>query len=883
MQPMLERCAERRALQLAVEAAISGRSQIVHISGPVGIGKSRLIAEFLAGLPAGASAAVGNCQTFQAARPLGALFDMSNVFGETFRATIDAAVRRPDMLAPVISAIRELRPTPVLVFEDLHQADQNTLDLLRFLCPRIEGVPAVIVMSYRSDQVSPDHPLTAVLANCPSRFTTRLPLRPLSQEAITQLAKDTGAACDWLYDKSGGNPFLALSLLNERSGQKDFVPLAIIEYAKVRFAAALPEEQAWLRMLAIHPAPVPLTLLEHVGEAIDHTADGLPGWSGFLVEGPDEAICFRYQIVRDALQSTLPPAVRRAGHKRWVDLLCSYEATAHEFGEMMLHHAILAGMDQRAVELAGIASEQAEVRGDYDASARLLQAALPSAANIGPVAHAALFEAWVCRASVSEETSDKLIADLLQTNAMWQRLKQPVQLASSHMLLCRLHRYRGQRVIAREHLMQAIRLLESAPGGLDCLAQALGLGAQLELDERRHTAAASFARRAAKVARLAGNQGVRLDALTSLAIVRQRLRNSRDYTLLSNLQKIAERAALHEISARTSAALCDEALANMDLPVAQACVNGWGLSKRLAPNCWKSALAGREFMSLTLSSQFDQVRRDALGELGNTRTAHSMRFPAKLALALCLSRTEDQSACEALDEAEAAAFASGDPRNIALVRLAKIEHAFLAGRITDALAICTDQDALPPGADTPDTGATLSIWRARLEWIAGKRTDAASAPEPNIIAYPGSAADLAERGYAFDAAMAKLFVEGPEAPRLMGEAIAEFSAQGAKGGLNCALRLAKARGIAVEHTKKERGPYRAARKHRLGLTRREVEILRLMAEGASNREIAEHFGRSLRTVEHHVSAILGKMGLDNRIQAVLFAIAHPDVLEPIDH
>ena len=86
------------------------------------------------------------------------------------------------------------------------------------------------------------------------------------------------------------------------------------------------------------------------------------------------------------------------------------------------------------------------------------------------------------------------------------------------------------------------------------------------------------------------------------------------------------------------------------------------------------------------------------------------------------------------------------------------------------------------------------------------------------------------------------------------------------GLLGC---LAEREGVTLDSTKKRRGPYQASRSHPLGLTAKEQVVLRHLSEGRSNKEIAEELNRSQRTVEHHVSAILGKLDAPNRMAAIL--------------
>ena len=70
-----------------------------------------------------------------------------------------------------------------------------------------------------------------------------------------------------------------------------------------------------------------------------------------------------------------------------------------------------------------------------------------------------------------------------------------------------------------------------------------------------------------------------------------------------------------------------------------------------------------------------------------------------------------------------------------------------------------------------------------------------------------------------------------------------------------------------------RGPQSATRSNPAGLTARQVEILGLLAEGRTNAEIAERLVVSVRTVDHHVSAVLQKLGLTGRREAARAAAA----------
>ncbi len=196
MTPLLERGQELFGLQKAAEDAAKGRGQVVLLAGEAGIGKSRLIAQFLDQLPEGTIAATGNCQPFDTPRPLGPLFDMSLSLGPSFKEIVKAAVYDTDPFTELARAIGAIGPGVVLVFEDAQYADPASLDVIDFLCQRIASIKALIIITYRTDEISSDHPLAMLLGRCPSRFTSRVTLGPISQAATGELAQIFCISCD---------------------------------------------------------------------------------------------------------------------------------------------------------------------------------------------------------------------------------------------------------------------------------------------------------------------------------------------------------------------------------------------------------------------------------------------------------------------------------------------------------------------------------------------------------------------------------------------------------------------------------------------------------------------------------------------------------------
>jgi DNA-binding NarL/FixJ family response regulator len=146
----------------------------------------------------------------------------------------------------------------------------------------------------------------------------------------------------------------------------------------------------------------------------------------------------------------------------------------------------------------------------------------------------------------------------------------------------------------------------------------------------------------------------------------------------------------------------------------------------------------------------------------------------------------------------------------------------------------------------------------------------AALPEPFRLELEGKIEPAAQAwrrlGMPYAAALVCLQSEEGD---LRGQAVPDLQAMGAEAGAACARRRASELGATRRLPRPRRGNYKAAREHPLGLTRREQDVLRLIVKGCSNREISEMLGRSPRTVEHHVSAVLSKLNAQNRMAVML--------------
>jgi predicted ATPase len=178
---LVERDSQLAELIRYTQEAALGAGRLVLLSGEAGVGKSALLAAAQRDLTA-VRWSWSTCDGLFIPQPLGPLFDVAEQLGGVLAQRCAAGGERAELFRALLEALGSAGVPDVVVVEDVHWADEATLDLLRFLGRRLRDVAAVVVVTYRDDEAGGDALRVALgdLAAQPS--TRRIRLEPLSAD-----------------------------------------------------------------------------------------------------------------------------------------------------------------------------------------------------------------------------------------------------------------------------------------------------------------------------------------------------------------------------------------------------------------------------------------------------------------------------------------------------------------------------------------------------------------------------------------------------------------------------------------------------------------------------------------------------------------------------
>lgn len=850
---LLERERELAELTAALARAGDRRGSVVTITGEPGMGKSAVVAAFTAqATAAGARVLVGACDDLVTPRVLGPLRDAARGAGPLARALAEGASEAVDD-ALLAELDNPLAPT-VLVVEDAHWADEATVDVIGFVGRRIDRLPAVVVLTYRDADVRTGHPLRRMLGRLPADTTHHVTLGPLSVAAIATLCDCPVEEAARIQLATAGNPFFVHEVA--RWGTED-PPPTVRDMVLARLQDLPTAEQHALGVLATFPTPVDRSLLAALadGVALDEAER-----QGLVVVDPLR-VGFVHDLARRAVATALPVTALLAQHEAAARVLQDRGADPVR----VLHHAVAAGLADLVAEHGLVAADRASRAGSHREALAHLEHVVALADALPAEVLAGALERLARELQLADRHRDA-VESAARAVAVRERLGEVEPLAAALLAESRArYWYRGQ-AAARPSIERATSLLEDRPA-TPTLALCFAHRARLDLLADRMDDAGRWASRAVAAATRPTTEHAptvlaEVGARVTLAAVALHRGDEAGADALRTLARRARDLGHHETVLRAEVLLATGLLRQERLDEASAC-----LEDGIADTSDRAVEYGRVRLEAVLAVvDLEAGRLTAaarrLDELDRVTLPEHRPALSQAARALVAVRGGAGDASRLAEDAWDLARDTDEVWQVGAAALARVEVAWHARDVAAAEVAAGPAIALAEARGHDWLVGQLSVALARAGTTVAGRDDVPEGFRHSLAGdHLAAAAWFDAHGSAHHAAVERTR-SGDRAAMLDG--LAALDAMRAVGTANVARAWLREAGVASV----PRGPTRRTRRNPAGLTARQVDVLHLLADGLTNAEIASRLVLSVRTVDHHVSAILTKLGVASRTEAV---------------
>jgi DNA-binding CsgD family transcriptional regulator/tetratricopeptide (TPR) repeat protein len=860
---LLERATPWAAMEQALHAARQGRGRLLSLEGEAGIGKTSLALAFVEAKRSEARTYVGGCEHLATPEPLGPLHDIAR---ESRGRFVIAGGGPFAIFESLLRLLNGGRGPALLLIEDIHWADDSTLDFLRFLVRRIRSAPILAVVTFRNDEATSGTRLAALCADFPRDAHERLVLAPLSMEGVTALATRAGKAAREIYEATGGNPFHVTEFLATGGAG---VPLSVRDATLTRAGGLSEQARRVLDCASIFPRRIDEEALRTLCSDGDDAGVRECLRHGMLAVDGD-ALAFRHELARRAVEAALPPLRRRELHRAALDLL---KSRTHTSAAQLAHHAERAGEIQDLVTFSVAAAAQAAQVGAQRQAVSHLARAIENGVSLPDGERADL----LVRQAEAGELSGTFDIALLAIHEAIRLLRGGVDhlaLGNALRIAARLHWFVGEITSSESAAQEALDILRAYPETWQ-YAQMLSGQSQIDMLRGRTNAAIEHGEAAMAIADRLGRSDIYAHALTNVVTVRCRPRvreGLSEFDLaIAEVRRRQEPDFLPRMCSNRLYVMAHERIHTRFFEYLRE-----GLSAAAARDNAPLETYMRGSHALVL---FDLGRlQEALAEAESALQVQQLRGTPLFTAQIVLSRARVRLGLpegQALTEARAIPAATSDVTRMTPIAIADAEAEWLGLKRTGvreqlraALAADADQPEAVDRFYSPWTFAEPALWLAILGEpvpLDDERAAYLTSAHRSHIAGDWAAAAQAwqELGCPYEQAIA-LSQCGETGQR---EALVIFDRIGAVPAARNLRRAMRASGIRSVPA----GPRSARRNDAAGLTPRQREVLTLLANGSSNAEIGKRLGLSEKTVEHHVGAVLAALDAPSRFRAAQIA------------
>jgi len=838
----------------------SGEGHCFFIMGEAGIGKTSLVKTFLGQVQHESITYIGGCDSLFTPRPLAPLYDLALQINADLADKIQSILSRTELFSKFVQELTQKNKPVVLVFEDIHWADEATLDFIKFFARRISRIKCLFLLTCRDEDISQQHSLRNVLGELAPDTFTRILLVPLSRQAVYKLADEKGYDAEDVYSISGGNPFYVNEILaSYSSGVPDNIKDSVLS---VYNRAGELTKNLW-QLLSVVPERLELNRLAKIDPYWHEAIEDCLASRILIIE--NDRVFFKHELFRRTIEASLSPFKRITLNKTLLDLfLKSFE----EDGEIerIVHYAKNANENKLVVQYAPQAAKQAALVGAHIEASKLYLTAIEYSDGKDPDELVKLYEAYTYECYLTNQIKDGII---YQGKALkiWRGKKDIEQIGNSLRFLSRLWWYDGNRGEAEKYAQQAIDILESQPSSR-AKAMAFSNMSQLKMLSEETAECIGWGTRAIKIAKEIKDGEILCHALNNVGTTQGKDRATSETgrkCLLESLD-IALKFSFHEHAARAYTNMIGNNLVLKEYDLAaQTFQEGISYCEERDLDTWGKYILTLKARLLLETGDWTQAVALAESLLKNPNQPGIIKTGALVILALVKLRTGTADALPFLQEAKSVAIVTKEYQRIIPVMMAYLECEWLTGK----QLITTEE--MKMAIDLCESVGNIYLNSEFAYWLRKARKEEMGLPElfePYEFLNAGKTARAAEywekKGCSFERAFA-LFEGDDDDKRKALSLLEQLGAAATYEKMKMEMRSSGMKKI-------PRGLRESTKANPAQLTNRELDVLQLLKKSVQNKEIAETLFISPKTVDHHISSILFKLDAKSRAKAVTEAL-----------
>ena len=833
--------------------AARGSGSMVLIAAEAGAGKTSLIRAFVDSQDDSTLVIEGACDPLTTPRPLSPLHDFAAAPASGLAGL--TAADRPviEIFAEVLGRLRHSMRPVLMVIEDIHWADEATLDFLKYVGRRVGNSKGLVLCTYRDDEVGSDHPLQPVLGQLlPLEWTHRLRVPLLSIEAVSELARDQPFDPGDLMRLTDGNPFFVTEILANDQG----LPESVQEAVLARVARLDEQPRRVVEVVSVAPRSLEIGHASLIATASLDDVDA--ALSAGVLGSDGRSLRFRHELARSSVEKSLPPARRLGLHSRMLRLLEGQEPSDLA---RLAHHAMHAGEGDRVIRYAPSAAREAAQRGSHKEAVAFFEAALAYGDLLDGDEQAGMRVALANELGIVDRRLEAL--EQIDRAVGHYRASGNEKALAATLIPHWGARWRFEDAARfRQGLEEALRILENE-GPSDELANGYLTSAYQYMLARRGGDATRELARARSIAVAAGTDETAWimtmlegtvkvvvgDVTTGIEILSEMIEQAKaedrvDDQVLSLMMLGSGGGEVRRYQVAISALERGvEHGLTVDQDYLAAYSRAWLARVAFEQGRWDDAVEYATLVDRATVYRSGIAILTGLSALGRVRVRRG--DPGGLAL---------------LDEMVALAHDHELQHGWNAI-CGRAEYFWLKGEPERALDQLAPAYARALDTDSEWARGEIGFWMWRVGAIDGPPEGAAGPFASQMSGdWRAAAKTWQEFGCPYEVAMA--LADGAEQAKL--EALEILDRLGA-GPLGDRLR-SELREMGVGSI--PRGPTKQTLSNPAGLTTRQIEVLRLLADGLSNAQIAADLYISKKTVEHHVSAIYNRLDVPSRHEAI---------------